>query len=345
VMPRTSPVPTGRPSFLAAPRCTDLDLLEADVAVLGVPYTTPCDLVASRSPSSEAPGAVREQSLSLAGRLTHYDFDFGGDLFAGRQVRIVDCGNAGAIAGRYAENARNVTEAVRTALERSQLAIVLGGDHAATLPVVRAVAELGPTCVVHLGAELDWRDEVNGVREAAPSAMRRVAALPGVSAMMQVGLRGSGAAHRSDVQDAHAFGNVLVRAEEVHELGVAATIRRLPAAPRYYVSLDASALDPAIAPGTETPSFGGLTYYEATNLLKGIAARGPVIGMDLVGITPARDLHDRTSLLGARLILNLLGALAHAGRIGGGSDLAEARRRAAPAVARAGGPALVGERS
>jgi hypothetical protein len=67
--------------------------------------------------------------------------------------------------------------------------------------------------------------------------------------------------------------------------------------------------------------------------------------MYLVGITPARDLHDRTSLLGARLILNLLGALAHAGRIGGGSDLAETRRRAAPAVAPAGGPALIGGRS
>ena len=114
VMPRTSPVPTGRPSFLAAPRCADLDLLNADVAVLGVPYTTPCDLIASRSPSGEAPGALREQSLSLAGRLTHYDFDFGGDLFAGRHVRIVDCGDAGAVAGRYDENARNVTAAVRT---------------------------------------------------------------------------------------------------------------------------------------------------------------------------------------------------------------------------------------
>ena len=68
VMPRTSPVPTGRPSFLTAPRCADLDLLDADVAVLGVPYTTPCDLVASRGPSSDAPGAVREQSLFLAGR-------------------------------------------------------------------------------------------------------------------------------------------------------------------------------------------------------------------------------------------------------------------------------------
>ena len=62
--------------------------------------------------------------------------------------------------------------------------------------------------------------------------------------------------------------------------------------------------------------FGEEPYFEATNLLKGIVARGPVVGFDLVGIVPAHDLHDQTSLLGARLILNLVGALAHAGRIG-----------------------------
>jgi agmatinase len=346
VTPRTSPVLTGRPSFLAAPRCADLDLLDADIAVLGLPYTTPCDLASSRGPSSEAPGAVREQSQQLAGRSTHYDFDFGGDLFAGRRVRIVDCGDARAAAGRYEENACNATAVVRAVLERSRLVIVIGGDHAATLPAARACAGQGPLCVVHLGADLDWRDEVDGVRDGAPSAMRRVAELPGVSAMMQVGLRGSGSARPSDVEDARAFGSVLVRAEEVHELGVPEILRRVPAAPRYYVSLDATALDPSIAPGVEAPAFGGLTYYEATNLLKGIAARGPVVGMDLVGIAPAKDLHGRTSLLGARLVLNLVGALAHAGRIGEVLDAGAARRGGspAPAPARASGSALVGGR-
>jgi arginase family enzyme len=65
----------------------------------------------------------------------------------------------------------------------------------------------------------------------------------------------------------------------------------------------------------ETPAFGGLTYFEASNLLTGIAALGPVAGVSLVGIAPARDHHDRTSLLGTRLLLNLVGALARAGRL------------------------------
>jgi agmatinase len=315
VTPTTSPVPTGRPSFLAAPRCAEVDLLDADVAVVGVPYTTPCDLAASRGPSSEAPRTVRAQSEGLAGRVTHYDFDLGGDLFAGRRVRVADCGDVRAVAGRYEENARNATAVLRAVLERSRVVVVLGGDHGATIPAVRAFGQDGPVCVVHLGAELDWRDEVGGVRDGAPSAMRRVAELPSVTAMMQVGLRGSGMARRGDVEDARASGSVLVRAEEVHELGVPAVLCQLPAAARYFVSLDAAALDPAIAPGVETPAFGGLTYFEASNLLRGIAAVGPVAGVSLVGIAPARDHHDRTSLLGARLVLNLVGALAHAGRL------------------------------
>ena len=145
--------------------------------------------------------------------------------------------------------------------------------------------------------------------------MRRVSELPWVTAMVQVGVRGSGNARPRDVDDARAFGSVLVRAEELHEAGVPAILHRLPPAPRYYVSLDVGALDPAIAPGVETPAFGGLTYFEASNLLRGIAALGPVVGVDLVGIAPAKDHHDRTSLLGARLVLNLVGALAHAGQI------------------------------
>jgi agmatinase len=310
-----------------------VDLLDADVAVIGVPHTTPCDLATSRGPSSEAPGTVRAQSEGLAGRLTHYDFDFGGDLFAGRRVRIVDCGDAHAVAGQYEENARNATAVLRAAFERSRVVIVLGGDHGATIPAVRACTGEAPVCVVHLGADLDWRDEVGGVRDGAPSAMRRVAELPAVTAMMQVGLRGSGMARRGDVEDAGASGSVLVRAEDVHDLGVPAVLSRVPAAPRYYVSLDAAALDPAIAPGVETPAFGGLTYFEASNLLKGIAALGPVGGVALVGLVPAKDHHDRTSLLGTRLLLNLVGALAHAGRIGEAAG-ADAAPRAAVGAGR-----------
>ena len=57
------------------------------------------------------------------------------------------------------------------------------------------------------------------------------------------------------------------------EAGVEAVLARIPAAERYFITFDADGLDPAIAPGVGSPMFGGLTYFQATNLLKGVAAR------------------------------------------------------------------------
>jgi agmatinase len=315
MLARTDPIPIGRPSFLGAPRVAAPGLPETDVAVVGILYTTPADLAASRAPSSAAPATVREQSLRLSGCEDGYDFDLGGELFAGRRVRVVDCGDVRALPGRYEDNDRAASDVVGAILDRGALPIVLGGDHAAAIPALRACVRRGPITVVHLGADLDWRDQVSGVRWSAASAMRRAAELDGVVSMIQIGLRGGGA-RRGDVEDAEAFGSILVRAEEVHEGGVRAALSRLPAAPGYYLSLDAGALDPAIAPGVAVPAFGGLSYFEATNLLKGVAARAPVVGVSLTGIVPAHDPGGLTSLLGVRLVLNLLGALAHTGRLG-----------------------------
>ena len=160
-----------------------------------VPHTTPDDLPSSRTPSG-APSRVREHSQRFAGRTSHYDFDLGGDLFAGRRVRLADCGDVWAVPGQYAANARN----------------------AAAWPDVRRAPRAGSRL----------EDEVNGVREGAPSAMRRVAELPWVTSMIQIGLRGSGSARSRDEQDAFEFGSVLVRAEELHEVGVPTILRRIP---------------------------------------------------------------------------------------------------------------------
>jgi agmatinase len=281
-----------------------------------MPYTVPYDLTWSRQPSSLAPAAIREQSLRLADRLRHYDFEFGGELFAGRTVKIVDCGDVFELPGQYEENSRMATAVLKKILERGALPIILGGDHATTIPMMRAYEGRGPICAVHLDAHLDWRDEVNGVHDGLSSPMRRASELPWVTSMIQIGLRGIGSARQREVDDAAAFGSVRVRAEELHEVGVAAILERVPAAENYYICLDTDVMDPAVAPGINALSFGGISYFQATNLLRGIAAKGRLVGFDLVEIAPNKDVMDVTSQLGVRLILNLLGELAHSGQIG-----------------------------
>jgi agmatinase len=313
---RTVPVPVGRPSFLNVPRCDSLEALDADIAIVAFPYTVPYTIEWSRQPSSWAPGAIREASLRYPAFLTHYDMDFGGELFAGRRVSIVDCGDVFEVAGQYEDNGRMATAVLKEILARGAVPVVLGGDHATTVPMMRAYDGRGPLCVVHIDAHLDWRDEVNGVHDGLSSPMRRASELPWVTSMIQIGLRAVGSARQREVDDAAAFGSIRVRAEELHEIGVKEIVRRVPDATAYYISLDTDAIDPAIAPGINALEFGGVTYFEVSNLLRGIAAKGKIVGFDVVEIAPAKDHQNLTSMLAARLTLNLLGAMAHGGQIG-----------------------------
>ena len=314
--PRLTPVPAGSLTFLGAPRCEDVRALDADVAIIGVPFGVPYELVYSTA-ASAAPHSIREQSMKyVPWYATHYDFDFGGDLFAGRPLRIVDCGDVAMVPGAWGENGGATTATIREILRRGALPVALGGEHSIPIPVMRAFDACGPMCVVQLDAHIDWRADRDGVRDGLSSTMRRASELPWVKGMAQIGIRGFGSARETEFNDARAYGSVIVGAAELHRVGVETVLSRVPDAPAYYITLDADGLDPSIAPGVWSPAFGGLTYYEATNLLRGVAAKGRVLGFDLVEVIPSVDVQHVTSRLGARLIMNLLGALVRSGQLG-----------------------------
>lgn len=313
--PRLIPVPAGSPTFLDTPQCEDLAALDADVAILGVPFGVPYALDYSTA-ASAAPRAIREQSMKyVPWYRTHYDFDFSGVLFAGRSLRVVDCGDVAMTPGAWAENGAATTAAVREILRRGVLPVVLGGEHSIPIPVMRAFDGCGPMCVVQLDAHIDWRDEREGVRDGLSSTMRRASELPWVAGMAQIGIRGFGSARETEFDDARAYGSVIVGAKELHRAGVEVVLNRVPEAQAYYVTLDADGLDPSIAPGVWGPAYGGLTYYEATDLLCGLASKGRIIGFDLVEVIPSLDVQNTTSRLAARLIMNLLGAVARSGHL------------------------------
>lgn len=310
------PVPLGKATFIDAPRCDDLSTLDADVAIIGVPFGYPYDMDGSTSLSSTAPAAIRAQSVRWAPFLDHFDYDFGADIFAGREVRIVDCGDVAMLPGEYAANSAATTKVINAILDRGAVPIVLGGDHAIPIPVFRAYEGRGSMVVIQIDQHLDWRQERNGVVEGLSSPLRRASEMAWVSGMAQIGLRAVGSARQGEVDDATAYGSVQVRAEELHEVGVAAVLDRIPAADRYYITFDADALDVPIAPGVLTPGFGGITYYEASNLLRGIARKGTVVGYDIVEVVPTLDVANMTSHVAARLTLNVIGEMAHTGQIG-----------------------------
>ena len=99
------PMSTGTPTFVEAPPCGNLEVLEADVAIIGIPYkspyevSVPLDFSPTASSALSAPDALRRQSETYAHSLRNYDFDFQGDLFAGREVRHFEHAQGGLLTG------------------------------------------------------------------------------------------------------------------------------------------------------------------------------------------------------------------------------------------------------
>jgi len=294
-------------SFLASEVCTDLRSINAEFAVLGIPYGVPYRMDGVHSDASNAPSAFRKRTRRFAGQDDHYDFDLGGTLFGATGMRLVDCGDVAGDPRNLENNKQNATEAVRLLLESGAAPLVLGGDDSVPPLVVRAYEHFGPVNVLQIDAHLDFRDEVQGIRDGYSSPMRRIREMPWVSRIVQVGMRGVGSARPQDVADAKSAGNIIIPARQVHEEGPAAVTRHLVDDAPWFITLDVDGLDPGVAPGTSVPLPDGITFGEASTILRSLAAGCEFAGMDVVEHFPSLDVRDITSITIARLLMNVLG--------------------------------------
>jgi agmatinase len=77
-----------------------------------------------------------------------------------------------------------------------------------------------------------------------------------------------------------------------------------------FLSVDIDVCDPGHAPGTGTPEPGGLSARELLDAVRRICYELPVVGMDIVEVSPPFDHADITALLGNRVVLEALSAIA-----------------------------------
>jgi agmatinase len=94
----------------------------------------------------------------------------------------------------------------------------------------------------------------------------------------------------------------------VHENGpaaVAAQVREIVGDNKVYLTFDIDCLDPAFAPGTGTPVCGGLSTYQALEIVRGLGGIN-LVGMDVVEVAPAYDVGEITAFAGASLAAEFL---------------------------------------
>ena len=288
----------GIATFLRAPYHPWEGTWTADVAFLGVPF----DITVGFRPGARfAPRAVREASLRYALPPQGYYHPQQGYRLAG--LHVVDVGDVDIPTLNYNAAFERITAAARAVRARARLPIFVGGDHSVTYPLLLAFDDVADLHVVQIDAHLDFTDERNSTRYSNSSPFRRaVEALPNLTHITTLGLRGV----RFDpeaVAAAQARGHRLVFREDLlhGEIG-----RFLPEGRPVYLSFDVDALEPAIFPATSSPEPDGLSFAEAVAIVREVARRNRIVGVDLVEITPHLDPTGNSALLAARLLVEIL---------------------------------------
>jgi agmatinase len=296
-------------TFMRLPHQTDL--AGVDVAILGVPF----DSGTSYRPGARlGPREIRAQS-SLIRPYSYFQ-----NVSPFDQLTIVDAGDVDAppvgIEAAYAA----IDGAVDRILQAGALPMIAGGDHSISLPILRAVARRhGPVALVQFDAHIDTWGDYFGGRYFHGSPFRRAIeeGLIVPAEYVQVGIRGPMYGEDADFGWQRQHGVTTLDIRRVKTDGAEKTAARIRALVRgrpLYVTFDIDSVDPAYAPGTGTPEVGGLTSFEAQELVRGLAGL-PLVGCDVVEVAPPFDGPGQiTALLAANLMFEFLGVIARRDR-------------------------------
>ncbi|MER5171179.1 agmatinase [Thioclava kandeliae] len=198
-------------------------------------------------------------------------------------------------------------------LSHDAIPLTLGGDHTLTWPILKAMAKKhGPVALIHVDAHSDTNEAMFGETIAHGCPFRR-AWEDGClinDRVTQIGLRATGYA-ADDFDWGRAQGWRVVQAEECWYQSMKPLMEEVRArvgdAP-VYLSFDIDSLDPAFAPGTGTVEPGGLSTWQAYEIVRGCAGLN-LVGCDLVEVSPPYDPSGNTAVIAANLLYEMLCAL------------------------------------
>ena len=256
----------GIPSFLRAPICTDLDNLDADIAVIGAPTDEGSPFLPG---ARLGPRGIREHSLRF-GAKGYYDPQAKKTFLEYELTngRLVDVGDASVLPTNPEDTFHNITATTEHVLAKGALPVVLGGDHAISFPVVRAYKQ--PLHVMHFDAHIDYSPFMHGYEFTNSHAFRHIYHMPHVESLTQIGIR-SLRSRESDMEDSRNDGNRVVTMAEFRELGPTAIAQVLPRDARCYVSIDIDVLDMPLIPGCVSAEPNGMSYSELRDSLFALA--------------------------------------------------------------------------
>lgn len=293
----------GATSFLR--RTYTKDLAKADLAVTGIPFDC---AVTNRPGTRFGPRAVREASA-----LQSPDAPYGWDVDPMIEFNVVDYGDVAFDHAKIWEFPKALQAHIAGILASDTACLAIGGDHYVTYPILKAHAEkYGPLSLLQFDAHSDtWVDDDPDRIDHGTmfyKAVKEGLVVPERS--VQVGIR---------TTNADTLGVNIIDAAEVHRIGAAAVVDKIKGIlgdHQTYLTFDIDGLDPAFAPGTGTPVWGGLSSGQAAAILRGLAGIN-VVGMDVVEVSPQYDVSGATAIAGAHVAVEMMCLWAHRQKFGG----------------------------
>ena len=237
----------------------------------------------------------------------------------GSDLRVYDAGDVEMYSGDAERSVRDLQAAVYAVARTGAIPLVLGGDHTIAWPDAAGVAQHlghGRVSMIHFDAHADTGDIAFGSLVGHGQPMRRLiesGALRG-DRFLQIGLRGywpepATLAWMAD-QRMRSYEMTEVVARGLSECLTEAFGIATDDCDGVFLSVDIDVCDPGHAPGTGTPEPGGLTARELLDSVRRIAYELPVVGVDVVEVSPPYDHADITSSLANRVVLETLSGIA-----------------------------------
>jgi agmatinase len=194
-------------------------------------------------------------------------------------------------------------ERTKEILKSDKFLCMLGGEHSVSAPIIRAHAEkFHNLSILQIDAHADLRDTYDGTPHSHASIMARVVKdmrIPSV----QVGIRSISADEARSLSEGLPTKifwakDIAGRTDWIDDAVNSLT-------ENVYLTIDIDGLDPSLVPTTGTPEPGGLGWYETLALIRKLAEKRRVVGMDLVEYSYFEN-QDAPAFLCAKLVYKSL---------------------------------------
>lgn len=270
---------------------TDFDNIKKDsYGIIGVPFDS---TTSYHSGSRLGPVVVREASYGFE----NYNINFNTQL----DTVFYDFGDVNVVPGNCEATCKIVEDTVNELLGLNIKPITIGGEHSASIGVIKALIEkYNKLTVVHLDAHRDLAFDFIGEKYSHATVMRRAYEF-GVD-LVQIGIRSSSADEEEFVKSTYNIQTF--KNKDVHRHMDAVEYFLTTVETPVYLSVDMDVLDPAIAPSVGNPTPGGLFTSEIEDVIKSLSYKD-VVGMDVVETATDR-LGENTAVSAAKIIYDFL---------------------------------------